>query len=292
MKNIYEKFKTDIGCNLDNRINKHLLELITPVAGKANKQRCESSITLLEFLLHIYLDIKKYFNKNLIITNFDMTINDEGLGVVKNYIDQIILQEPHCKFSLNFSKNKLTDKSSEIFISLAERNLIYFIDISGNQFITDERKKLIYESFKNCNSLQVIKGSPSNVQEMNMICNVVKFSKSLLELDLSNTFITDEKIKILMDSLNNNKNISIQTLKMRKCYLVNNLVAQLAKFIEKNKTLKKLNLSDNSFSSEGIKALFKSLNSYNYTDNDEASPPLEIFEIQNNRFSLKVIKEL
>jgi hypothetical protein len=292
MKNIYEKFKKDIGCNLDNRINKHLLELITPVAGKANKQRCEPSITLLETLLHIYLDIKKYFNKNLTITNFDMTINDEGLGVVKNYIDQIILQEPHCKFSLNFSKNKLTDKSSEIFISLAERNLIYFIDISGNQFMTDERKKLIYESLKNCNSLQVIKGSPSNVQEMNMICNVVKFSKSLLELDLSNTFITDEKIKILMDSLNNNKNISIQTLKMRKCYLTNNMVAELAKFIEKNKTLKKLNLSDNSFSSEGIKALFKSLNSYNYTDNDEASTPLEILEMQNNRFSIKVIKEL
>jgi hypothetical protein len=206
---------------------------------------------------------------------------------IKEYINQINSVDDTVKFSLRLANNDLTDESCELFTNLAKRNLIKNINISFNKF-TDEGRKKIFDSLKNSEGLTGIKHTSNMVCDLNFLSGVIESNSSLIELDLTGTLITDDKLKILVEALQANSKINspgINSLTLNRCYLTNVSAIKIAKFLKNNKSLKKLNLNQNSFNSDGLKYLFRILS---FTP----SPALETLDIQNNRFGIKVLHEL
>ena len=76
---------------------------------------------------------------------------------------------------------------------------------------------------------------------------------SLLDLDLSRNFISDEGIKVLSKSLMVNK--TLKYLNLRHNRIREDGYKIFSEYLSENKTLEELSLSENAISNEGIKHL-------------------------------------
>uniref|UniRef100_A0A8C5N135 NACHT, LRR and PYD domains-containing protein 3 n=1 Tax=Leptobrachium leishanense TaxID=445787 RepID=A0A8C5N135_9ANUR len=161
---------------------------------------------------------------------------------------------------LHFSKCKLTPSSCKSLLSSIKNRSLTKLDLKWNE-LQDSGAKVLCEGFRHPGCI---------LQELGLekcslgssccedLCSVIIMNKCLIKLELSQNDIQDSGVKYLCEGLVKSTH-SLQELGLEDCKLTSSCCEDLYSVFTTNRSLTKLDLSENKLGDSGVKRLCEGL---------------------------------
>ncbi|OZG31267.1 leucine-rich repeat domain-containing protein [Rickettsia endosymbiont of Culicoides newsteadi] len=158
-------------------------------------------------------------------------------------------------------------------------------EVFWHEYSYHEEKLKVSQALKNDKTAVIIDLARNQISRSEMgkkwLNKALEQINTVPEIHLIHSYIGDEEIKTLVESLNNNS--TVKKLKLGCNQIGNNGAKALADFLRNNKTVVKIDLLCNQIGYEGAKKLAEALQSNN---------TLQELELKHNQISNKLLQDI
>ncbi|KAM4642317.1 NACHT, LRR and PYD domains-containing protein 3-like isoform 2-T2 [Discoglossus pictus] len=173
------------------------------------------------FLDYLYETQEKDFVRRMMSHSKALSVDNTNYRV----ISYCLMNSPRCDHTINLSYREINSKSLE----------------------------MLYPGLVKCCDIK-LKGCGLTSSCCENLNNIITANRSLIKLNLSYNNLGDSGVKLLWDGLKH-PDCTLQKLRLRLCDLTSSSCKDLHNIITTNRSLIKLNLSENTLSDSGVKLL-------------------------------------
>ncbi|XP_051981225.1 ribonuclease inhibitor-like [Xyrauchen texanus] len=225
-----------------------ILETLRFAACRFTDQCCESLSSVLQSSKSL---------RELDLSNNDL--QDSGVKLLSD-----ALKSPHCILEiLRFAACRFTDQCCESLSSVLQSSKsLRELDLSNND-LQDSGVKLLSDALKSPHCiLEILRFAACRFTDQccESLSSVLRSSKSLRELDLSNNDLQDSGVKLLSDALKS-PHCTLEILRFAACRFTDQCCESLSSVLRSSKSLRELDLSNNDLQDSGVKLLSDALKS-------------------------------
>ncbi|XP_074073482.1 NACHT, LRR and PYD domains-containing protein 12-like isoform X2 [Macrotis lagotis] len=223
-------------------------------------------LQLCHFITTYYQNFFSALNSNESLKNLDMSdtfFKEEKIKFLCKF-----LEDPNCKIerlrlqSCHFN----TECFQNLFSALNSNKSLKNLDLSKTFFKKQEDINLLGKAFENRNckiETLSLQSCHFNTECSQNFFSALKSNESLKNLDLSKTLFDKVKDINLLGKVLENPNCKIEALSLKNCKISYTDLETFFSALSSNKSLKNLDLRQNSFKKEDIELLCKALGNQN-----------------------------